>query len=206
MEHKDYTRDLSEIRELMSRSSQFISLSGISGILAGVYAIVGAFIAKIVVFDYYPNYIESVKSSESLVFIIVDLALVLLLSIATAMILSRKKAKDNNEQIWGETTKRLILNFLIPFLTGGIFTLILLLQGEYNLIAGSMLIFYGLALINASKYTVGTIKYLGIAEVITGLVCLALPAIGFWLWVIGFGALHIIYGALLYREENAHRS
>jgi hypothetical protein len=65
-----------------------------------------------------------------------------------------------------------------------------------------MLIFYGLSLVNASKYTIGRIKYLGYAEIITGLICAALPGYGFWFWVIGFGLMHIIYGSMMYLNEK----
>ena len=42
MNDKDYLKDISEIKNLMNKSSRFISLSGLSGILAGIYALVGA--------------------------------------------------------------------------------------------------------------------------------------------------------------------
>ena len=65
-----------------------------------------------------------------------------------------------------------------------------------------MLIFYGMALVNASKYTLGNVRYLGLAEIVLGLLCAALPGYGFWFWVIGFGVLHIVYGSLIYFGEG----
>ncbi|MBA3986010.1 MAG: hypothetical protein H0X63_05435, partial [Flavobacteriales bacterium] len=73
---------------------------------------------------------------------------------------------------------------------------------HYGLTASLMLIFYGLALINASKYTLGNIKYLGYAQITIGLICAAFPGYGFWFWVLGFGLFHIIYGALMYVQEK----
>jgi len=46
MNNKDYLKDISDIKNLMNRSSRFISLSGLSGILAGVYALIGAYLAN----------------------------------------------------------------------------------------------------------------------------------------------------------------
>ncbi|MCK5705545.1 MAG: hypothetical protein KAI29_30555, partial [Cyclobacteriaceae bacterium] len=47
---KDYLEDISEIRNIMERSSNFISLSGLSGIMAGIYALIGSFIAYRIVY------------------------------------------------------------------------------------------------------------------------------------------------------------
>lgn len=42
MENKNYHEDLSHIRSMMEKSSLFISLSGLSGVFAGLTALVGA--------------------------------------------------------------------------------------------------------------------------------------------------------------------
>lgn len=197
---KDYFKDISEIKDLMNKSSRFISLSGLSGILAGCYALIGAAIAYIYFlpkqFDY------SSTSTLKLEYIILDLVFIAALSIVTAIILTIKKAKSNGEKIWDATTQRLLVNFLIPLVAGGIYILIQAYQQHYGMGASLMLIFYGLALINASKFTIGNVKYLGCAELILGLICAALPGFGLYFWALGFGVLHIVYGALMLREEK----
>ncbi|WBL21629.1 hypothetical protein [Zunongwangia sp. HRR-M8] len=194
--NKDYSQDLSEIRNLMNRSSRFLSLSGTSGIMAGIYAILGAGVSKIF---FLSNVLEdqNVANPEVLLPIVIILMLVLMFSIITAYFLSVKEAKKNDEQIWDETAKRLVFHFLVPLLTGGAYILLKLNQGQIEAAPSLMLIFYGLALLNASKYTIGTIKYLGISEIIIGLICACFPGFGFWFWTIGFGLLHIIYGSLM---------
>ena len=159
--NKDYSQDLSEIRNLMNRSSRFLSLSGTSGIMAGIYAITGAGIAKIFFFPTFPtqlDYQNTGYAHSQVLPIVIDLLLVLLLSVVTAYVLSVKEAKKNNEKIWDETAKRLVFHFLVPLLTGGAYILLKLNQGDFASAAALMLIFYGLALLNASKYTIGTIK------------------------------------------------
>ena len=79
---------------------------------------------------------------------------------------------------------------------------------QYDVIAGGSLIVYGLALINGSKYTLGEIRYLGYAELITGIISLWLPEYGLYFWAFGFGLLHIIYGFTMwwkydYRKNQA---
>jgi hypothetical protein len=61
-----------------------------------------------------------------------------------------------------------------------------------------MLIFYGLALLNASKYTLKEIRYLGMSEICLGLIASAWVQFGIVFWGIGFGMLHIIYGTFMY--------
>ena len=200
MSEKDYLKDIGEIKNLMVRSSRFISLSGLSGIFAGIYAIVGAAIAYVYLFPKPGEYLTLHSLNFKLLLII--LTSVLVLSIITAYLLTTRRAKKNNEKIWDTTTRRLMLNFMIPLITGGIYILIKLNSQHYGLTASLMLIFYGLALVNASKYTLGNVKYLGYAEIIIGLICAALPGYGLWFWLLGFGLFHIIYGTIMHLKEQ----
>ncbi|MDC8001637.1 hypothetical protein POV26_11360 [Aequorivita todarodis] len=200
MSEKDYLKDISEIRNLMDRSSRFISLSGLSGIFAGIYAIVGATIAYVYLFPKPGEYLTLHSWNFKLLLIL--LASVLVLSIITAYLLTTRRAKRNNEKIWDTTTRRLLVNFLIPLVTGGIYIIIKLNSQHYGLTASLMLIFYGLALVNASKYTIGNVKYLGYAEITIGLICAALPGYGLWFWLLGFGLFHVIYGSIMYLKEQ----
>ncbi|MEN8124177.1 MAG: hypothetical protein ABFR32_03530 [Bacteroidota bacterium] len=200
MTKKDYLKDITEIKNIMNRSSRFLSLSGLSGILAGIYAIIGALFAYYYLF---PKNNEVIYfNSLTFKLIILDLTSIAFLSIISAFILSSNKAKRTGEPIWNKTTKRLLINFLIPLVTGGIYILIKLSSQHYGLSASLMLIFYGLALVNASNFTLGDIKYLGYAEIILGLISTAFPGYGFWFWVLGFGIFHIIYGTFMYIKEK----
>ena len=192
MKPKDYLKDITEIKQLMNKSSRFISLSGLSGVLAGIYAIIGATVAYWLVEGYSDGTL--ILEGKTYGLVLLDLALIAFLSIATAVVLTTKKAKKQDEKVWDNTSKRLVVNFLIPLLTGGIYIIIVLNQQKYGLTAALMLIFYGLALINASKYSIGNIRYLGFIQTILGLICALFPDYGFWIWVLGFGVMHIIYG------------
>lgn len=200
MSNQDYLKDIHEIKTLMNRSSKFISLSGLSGILAGLYALAGAFIAYIYVFPAAGEtlYLHS-WNFRTLIIILIS---ILILSVVTAYLLTSRKAKKNNEKVWDVTTKRLLFNFLIPLIAGGIYIVIQLANEHYGTSSALMLIFYGLALVNASKYTIGNVKYLGFAQIILGLCCAAMPGYGFYFWVIGFGILHIIYGSVMLAQES----
>lgn len=198
MENKNYLQDLQDIRQMMQKSTQFLSLSGLSGVLAGIYALIGAFFVHRILESHY-SYNQYVIL-ESLTFkIILGIALlVLIFSIVTAYILSHRKAKRKGETLINATSKRAFWNFAIPMVTGGILILLLLKNGYYGLLAPMTLIFYGLACVNVSKYTFGDVRYLGITEIILGLLAVQFSGYGLLFWVIGFGICHILYGTIMY--------
>lgn len=196
MSNKDYLKDISEIKNLMNKSSRFISLSGLSGILAGIYALIGAAAAYFIVTNSTRGYL--ILDGKIFTICLIILVGVAVLSILTGIYLTTKKAKKNDEKIWDTSSKRLLINFLTPLVVGGLYILIILKQQKYGNTGALMLIFYGLALVNASKYSIGDIKYLGYTEIILGLIAALLPGYGFWLWVIGFGIMHIIYGTIMH--------
>ncbi len=196
MDSKDYLKDISEIKDLMNKSSRFISLSGLSGILAGTYALIGAAIAYFLVL----RYSNGILTLNGWVFrsCILTLALVGVLSVLTGFLLTTRKAKKQGAKIWDNTSKRLVFNFLIPLVVGGLYILIILSQGKYGQSGGLMLIFYGLSLVNASKYSIGDIRYLGYIQIVLGLIGAWKPGYGYWLWVLGFGIMHIVYGTWMH--------
>ncbi len=196
MESKDYLKDLSEIKDLMNKSSRFISLSGLSGILAGIYAIIGAIIAYYLVTTSQRGYL--ILDGNIFKLCVLILFLIAFFSVITGIYLTTRKAKKHSAKIWDSTSKRLVINFLIPLIAGGIYILIILNQQKYGQTGALMLLFYGLALVNASKYSIGDIRYLGFIQIILGLICAWLPGYGFWLWVLGFGVMHIIYGTWMH--------
>jgi uncharacterized membrane protein len=205
MSNEDYLKDISEIKNLMNKSSRFISLSGLSGVLAGIYALVGAAIAYWLVMRYSGGTLYIFHGWVFWVSMGV-LLMIALLSAVTGIILTTRKAKKNNENIWDSSSQRLLLNFLIPLVVGGIYCLIILSQGRYGQTGGLMLIFYGLALVSASKYSIGNIKYLGYVEIILGLIASYYPGYGFWLWALGFGVMHIIYGTWMHFKYDSKHS
>jgi len=189
----------------MERSSRFLSLSGLSGVMAGIYALIGAFIGYNIVNEKYGSLtISDSYSDNSLVYhqLLLIASAILLLSVLTCLLLSIRQAKKKGENYWNPVSKRLISSMAIPLFTGGLFIIILLLKAEYNLVASACLIFYGLSLISASQYTFSDVKWLGFCQITLGLLAALIPESGLWFWVFGFGLLHIIYGALMHFKYN----
>jgi hypothetical protein len=202
--------DIREIRKIMEESSRFLSLSGLSGIFAGLFAITGGLVAYFLILNngsiHYEEYFRSLSEKETITMrwqLLTDAAIILVFSILSALWFSFKKAKRDGKSFWTPVSKRMLVNLLIPLITGGVFILILLLQNHIQLIVPGFLIFYGLSLVNAGKFTYGEIFYLGILEIITGLTSAFFPDLGLVFWIFGFGFLHIIYGVVMYRKYEA---
>jgi len=190
--------DIKAIRKLMEESSRFLSLSGLSGIFPGLIAIAGALVAYFFILDG-----GSIDHQNVIWQLLADAAIVLILSVIFAFYFSIKKARKEGKTIMTPTSKRMLINLLIPLVTGGAFVILLILQKNFQLIIPCFLIFYGLALVNGGKFTFGEIYYLGICEIITGLLSAFIPDLGLIFWIFGFGILHIIYGLALYRKYEA---
>ena len=203
--NSDYQKDIESIRELMERSVKFVSLSGLSGILAGCYALIGAAVAYSMI-QYPLSPISYRQESVQDIYIIIKslvIALaVLIVSLSTGYFLASKKATKSGTKVWNSASKKLLVNLAVPLLTGGVFILFLLFYGQFGIAAPACLIFYGLALVNASPNLFDEFRYLGYTEIILGLISTALPGYGLIFWAIGFGVLHIIYGAMMFKKYD----
>lgn len=198
---QEYFRDLAEIRSMMERSSKFMSLSGWAGIIAGVYALVGVYL----VYDVLDIALDAPNGSLSPINIIGEFfpllalaAIILILALTTAVLLSHQKAKKRGEKIWNGTSKRLLAHMAVPLVTGGMLILILISKGLVVLAAPLSMVFYGIALFNASRFTFEMLKYLGSIQIILGLASAYYTHYGLLFWAIGFGLFHIIYGTYMH--------
>lgn len=208
-EKKKSIEDLNQIRNIMERSTQFLSLSGLSGIFAGVYALVASWFVyhnfSDIVMENVSGYSQTVIeiSDSSFISAKIQYALmvgliVMILSVLTGYFFTRSKAKRSGQNVWSSTSKRMLLNLAIPLLVGAVFCVMLVKHNAFGLVIPATLVFYGLALLNASQHTIGTVKYLGYAEIILGLIAAYFIGYGLIVWAIGFGILHVVYGLTMY--------
>lgn len=196
---------LSEIRQLMERSSRFISLSGLSGVFAGLYALIGAFAAYTYLnlegVGYYSGSRmvgRTENQQDVILFLLIDAAAILILAIGTGIFLTTRRARKDGNSIFDKTAQKLIINLAIPLLTGGLFCLALIYHDGLIYVPPSLLVFYGLALLHGSSYTRSDIRVLAFAEIALGLISLFYIGYGFLFWVLGFGVFHIVYGTYMY--------
>ncbi|HAK75474.1 MAG TPA: hypothetical protein DCR35_13940 [Runella sp.] len=207
--HNQSLETLTEIRDLMQRSSKFLSLSGLSGIFAGIVALGGAFIAylrlKTDSLNDDASHVSELTRGEMMRFVLLDGTIVLVLALIFGVFFTIRKAKKSGQSVWNSTSKRLVISLMIPLVTGGIFCLAMFYRGILWVSFPATLIFYGLALLNASKYTIRDVEYLGICEVILGLISLFMTGYNLLVWALGFGVLHIVYGTYMYFKYDIKR-
>ena len=205
---------LQDIKKMMERSSRFISLSGWSGVSAGAAALIGAWLARREITQFHDtlrgrrNDADLVRSSVELLSLqLIRIAVVVFIAaLISAFLFTYIRSRKTGVPVWGVTAQRLMWNTILPLVTGGVVIIRLLQVGHYGLVAPCCLVFYGLALVNGSKYTLGEVKWLGYAQIALGLINLWMPGYGLLFWALGFGALHIIYGIAMWmryeRSEN----
>jgi len=204
---QEHLNNLSEIRQLMERSSSFISLSGLSGVIAGIMGLVMAILLYTKLGEYlnYTNITRATpgQRNEQIIFTLILSIIVLAVTFSSTIFFTARKAKKKGLPVWGIPAKNLLINLFIPLITGGIFCVFLLINYFDFIVIPSMIIFYGLALLNASKYTLHEIRWLGISEIVTGLAALLYLNYAILFFAAGFGLMNIIYGALMYfRHEK----
>ncbi|MCI0448555.1 MAG: hypothetical protein L0Y79_02070 [Chlorobi bacterium] len=203
---QEHLNNLSEIRSLMERSSSFISLSGLSGICAGIIGIVTAVILHSKLGPFIElgkgEVLTSEKRDELILFSILASLIALVLTFALTIFFTSRKAKKKGLPVWDGSAKRLVVNLFIPLISGGIFCLLLVYHGFDWLVLPSMLVFYGLALISASKYTLNELRWLGASELVLGLLAAFFLPQAIIFWGLGFGVMNIVYGAMMYFKHE----
>ncbi len=202
---KDHLKDISEIRSIMERSTKFISLSGLSGVSAGIIALLGAWVAWQYLTDL--GLMGEVKNAAYLreemrggpFGRLLGLAILIFVAAsASASFFSIRMARKRQLPVWNSSAKRVLSSIMLPLGAGGIFCILLAWHGYGAIVASATLIFYGLALLNASKYTFPEIRWLGLSEILLGLIGGMVLNYGLLIWAIGFGLLHIVYGVAMY--------
>ncbi len=201
--------DIKAIRQMMEESSKFLSLSGLSGVAAGITALIGATIAYFFILDkgkviYDENMVGLYNSNTiSIRLGLLTIALtVFIIAISLAWLLSWQKAQRAGVQFWSHTAKKVVWSLASILSIGGIFSLILVYQNNIHLVASVMLIFYGISLLMASRYTQRDIQYLGYTEITLGLLAGLFLNYGLIFWTLGFGIFHIVYGIVMYLKYD----
>lgn len=202
---------LRDIRQMMQRSSKFISLSGLSGVAAGLWGLAGSYAAWVVIRAHEHRYETGLSYSrqaidELRIHLLLLAVGVLGLALLSAFYFTWRKTKKDGVPLWNHTSWQLTWNMLLPLGAGGLFVLALLQNSIWPFVVPACLVFYGLALINASKFTLSDIRYLGISEIMLGLIATQFLNRGLLFWAIGFGALHIVYGFSMWWKNERNPS
>ena len=205
MKNTNPLEDLQEIRRMMEGSSKFLSLSGLSGIFAGLTALTGAWFARKEIITFRKKYVfydlqgrlkEGFWELDKRLMLIAFL--VLIVALGFGVFFTWLKARKSGSSLVTPLSFRLVRSMMVPLFFGGLFCFALYWHGFIGAISPAMLIFYGMALLNASKYVHADIKYLALCEMALGVVGMFYIYHGLIFWSIGFGVLHILYGTIMY--------
>ena len=213
MGNKEKLDQISEIKKMMDKASRFSSLSSFSVIIAGAFALIGAFLVysdldfvlnngDLVGYSELINDNSGEDFSRKIKFLLIIGSLIFISSLIVTYFLSSRKAKLNNEDFWTPSFKRALWALFLPIIAGGFFSLILIHYNAIGMVAPATLIFYGLGLINAGKYTFGEVEVLGYVELILGMLSSYFMGMGLLFWAIGFGFSHIVLGLVLYFKHD----
>lgn len=204
-QQEDQLQALQDIRGIMERSTRFLSLSGWSGIWAGLVALLGCIIGYVQLDRYYEQY-EQRGGFDHSAFLNLRNELfylgvtVFMVALCGAFLFTLRKVRQQNGAIWGIASRHFLSSLSIPIAAGAIMIVAFLHFNDLQYIAPACLIFYGLGLYNAGKFTRDDIRYLGMLEIALGGVCLFFPGLGLYFWAAGFGVLHIVYGIIMWNK------
>ncbi|WP_243345560.1 hypothetical protein [Parabacteroides sp. FAFU027] len=193
MKNDEALESIKEIREMMNRSSKCLSLSGISGVFIGCYALLGAYSIHYILLE-----MTALHTTERKIYVAAIAIVILLISVLTAVILSKRKARKKGDSIFSATAIKIHKTLFTGLLPGGILSIAMGISDHSQYITTVMLLFYGLAMVNASHYTYRDIRFLGYSFLATGFVNCFLTEYSLEIWCLGFGLLHIIYGIVMY--------
>ncbi len=214
----DQLRSIQDIKQMMEKSSRFISLSGLSGVAAGICALIAAWFGRQEIADYQQGRITTGSSATDGNYglrtphenleqqLLLIAAITFVAAFVFAFIFTWLRSRKTGVPVWGFTARRVMINVLIPMIAGGLFIWRIKELNAYSLIAPACLIFYGLALVNASRYTLPEIRFLGFGQLILGLINLWMPGEGVYFWAAGFGLLHIIYGIAMWQKYERNNN
>ncbi|MCD8539564.1 MAG: hypothetical protein LRY55_07185 [Leadbetterella sp.] len=211
MNQDDALKDLSHIRSLMEKSTKFISISGWSGILAGAYTLIAvAFLVwRLKITWLVFGEVDSATQMTWLsgdnglrIFILTGVTL-LVASVATGIFMALKKAGRAGQAAWNPASRTVLLSVAAPLLTGGLLAVLALYKGDYAVLASCFLVFYGLTLYAGGHFSFKELRVLGALEILLGLLAYAYIPFGLLFFALGFGVLHILYGAIIIKKYGA---
>ena len=197
----DEARDhLRVIRQTMERSTQYSTLSGWSGILIGIVAIIGVYITRSML-GAHTVAVQTVRAAAPQLAALWGAAL--LLAIAIEFVYNKRRAARIGKRVVSRLGAHIILASLPAFLGGAVMTLFFYQHNLLPYILGIWMLSYGLAICAVGLFSVRNVKYLGAAFVISGAITLLAPlTIHLYMMALTFGGFHIIYGIAMARRHG----
>ncbi len=187
----------------MQQNTSHFSLSGISGILLGTYGLLTVYLINMLTSTYGDGFEGSSQLPIALLEIGIQVlaVIMILISLISLRIRAKRRARKNNRKLWDLHSKKVRFHTLIPLLLFVIVLVIIANKGYYSSITPLLLFLYGVFLLNLSRFSVGSLKYLAIAEIILAVIAYFIYDKEMLFLGLGFGFFHIIYGSLTFGKK-----
>lgn len=213
MKENEVKQTLDDIREMMSKSSRFQAISGWSiiviGLLAGIASLMAAAVIGVADVPFFDNLQRYSTLNTPLKIRIAALIALILFTVCLLIVFvfaSVKSKRHNLPFSFDKRMRQMLLDFFIPLIAGGLFSMAMVMQQHYGLTSSIMLMFYGLALINCSHYTYPILRWLGYTELVIGIIDCFTMSHALLFWFLGFSVAHILFGiiyVLMFDRKNA---
>lgn len=213
MKENEVKQTLDDIREMMSKSSRFQAISGWSiiviGLLAGIASLMAAAVIGVADVPFFDNLQRYSTLNTPLKIRIAALIALILFTVCLLIVFVFAIVKSKRHNLpfaFDKRMRQMLLDFLIPLIAGGLFSMAMVMQQHYGLTSSIMLMFYGLALINCSHYTYPILRWLGYTELLIGIIDCFTMSHALLFWFLGFSVAHILFGiiyVLMFDRKNA---
>ncbi|MEN3338927.1 MAG: hypothetical protein V7647_2603 [Acidobacteriota bacterium] len=180
--------DLTYIRSAMERSSAFTAVPGAGGVVMGVIGLIAA-----VVGARQPTGGRWLATwlAAACIAVVVELA---------AM---TWKARGAGIALTGRNARRFAVATAAPLVAGGAITYDLWVMRDFSVMAPAWLLLYGVGVLTGGMFTVPVVRVLGACFVAAGIAASLTPPEWGNVWLaIGFGGLHVGFGAFLARYHG----
>lgn len=198
MDRREAAQRLEEIRKLMARAGEYRHLSGWAAIVNGLLVFAGCALSK------WGVQVSFYRTTDPLKLGLVWGA-VAVLGLAIDVIFTVALARRRGEPAWSPSARQLVAGLLPGLYAGAVVTVYLAMDEAYDALPGAWMVCYGTALMGASLTAPWAVRYFGLAILLFGGVALTLLRnYAMWSMGLGFGVLHLIFGAYVlwrYRGE-----
>jgi hypothetical protein len=179
--------DLRFIRETMESAGSFTAVPGTGMILVGMTAVAAAYFSRGYALGSQP-WLE-VWMGEGIV------------ALAISAITISRKASRSGQSLWSGPAKKFITSFAPPLMAGALLTWVMFESGFGVRIPAMWLLLYGTAVVTGGAFSVGIVPVMGLCFfTLGGVSAFAPPAWSVYFLAAGFGALHLIFGAIIARR------
>jgi hypothetical protein len=180
--------DLAYIRKTMAHAASFTALSGAGFFVVGLGAIVTGLAAR----AFFPPGVRLAPW-------FIDAAV----SVGVGLAFTSRKARDAGQSLLSGPFRRFLLGFAPAVATGAVLTLMFLRSGNLRDMPALWLLCYGTGLISGGAFSVRIIPAMGASFMLAGvLAAVVSPVYGDWVMMLGFGGLHLVYGAEIARRHG----